>query len=101
MVMQQTAMVMDISPWPSGNGFHGAQDWWNYVLSKDEKKRLDNMLGAALLSDAVQHRLVEERDETLMDAFGLSESTKQWLCEIEAGSLTEIASAVVKAYRGL
>ena len=28
--------VMDVLPWPQGQGFTGATAWWDYVLSKDE-----------------------------------------------------------------
>jgi len=98
MAFQRDAMVMDITPWPSGNGFTGSRNWWNYVLSKDEKKRLDHLLGAALFDDKLRQRLVDERDNSLMDAFGLTENTKQWLRDIHATSLTDLAQAVVKTY---
>ena len=99
MGVYRDAMVMDITPWPSGNGFAGSQDWWHYILSKDEKKRLDHLLGAALLDDKVRQRLVNDRDSGLMDAFGLTEDTKRWLCAVDASSLTDLAQAIVKAHR--
>jgi hypothetical protein len=93
------APVMDVSPWPQGHGFSGADTWWNYVLSKEERRRLDQLLGIALLDDEVRERLVEHRDRALFEAFGLSTETQTWLCSVQAASLTELAQAVVARLR--
>jgi hypothetical protein len=95
----QQAPVMDVSPWPQGHGFTGSDTWWNYVLSKEEQRRLDQLLGVALLDDEVRERLVERRDTTLFEAFGLSMETQTWLCSVQAASLTELAQAVVARLR--
>lgn len=92
-------MVMDLHPWPESTGFQGTQEWWAYVLSKDEKKRLDHLLGAALLDNRTRQRLVNERDESLLNAYGFSEMTKQWIRAIDAESLTDFARAIVTSYR--
>jgi predicted site-specific integrase-resolvase len=92
--MEQTP-VMDVSPWPQGHGFIGSDTWWNYVLSKEERRRLDQLLGVALLDDEVRERLVERRDRALFERFGLSTETQTWLCSVQAASLTELAEAVV------
>jgi len=64
-------------------------------MGKEEKQRLDSLMGTALLDETVRHRLVRERDTSLLSAFGLSKETQLWLRSIEAGSLTELAQAIV------
>jgi hypothetical protein len=64
-------------------------------MGKEEKRRLDTLMGTALLDEKVCHRLVRERDTSLLAAFGLSNETQLWLRSIEAGSLTELAEAIV------
>jgi hypothetical protein len=87
--------VMDISPWPGGRGFVGNKEWWAHMLSQDERRRLDNLMGAALLDHGVRERLLTERDDSLLAAFDLSEETQAWLRNIQANSLDELASAIV------
>jgi hypothetical protein len=87
--------VMDVTPWPSGHGFNGSEAWWDYVLSKDERSRIDNLIGVAMLDAKVSERLVRERDESLFRAFGLSEETRSWLRTVQANSLVELARAIV------
>jgi hypothetical protein len=87
--------VMDVLPWPNGRGFQGATSWWDIVMSKDEHRRLDNLMGLALLDEDVHNRLVHERDESLLAAFGLSYETRAWLQSLEVGSLVELAQAIV------
>jgi len=86
---------MDVLPWPRGRGFTGAKAWWNYVLGKEEQRRLDHLMGVALLDEGICNRLVQERDSSLLTAFGLSEETQAWLRTINATSLVEFAQAVV------
>jgi len=87
--------VMDVSPWPAGRGFTGADAWWDYVLSKDEQSRLENLLGMALLNGDVRERLLHTQDHSLLAAFGLSQETQAWLCSVKASSLAELAQAIV------
>lgn len=94
-----TPIVMDVSPWTDGKGFTGSKEWWEYVSSKDERKRLDQMLGMALLDETVRHRLVDDRDESLFTAFGLSEPTKQWIRKINVESLYDLAQAVMDTFK--
>ena len=89
------SFVMDVLPWPDGHGFSGTGAWWEYVLSKDEQRRLDHLLGLALLDDDIQNRLVHERDDSLMATFGLSDETRAWLHSLAATTLTELAQAIV------
>jgi hypothetical protein len=87
-------VVMDVLPWPGGRGFRGADAWWDYVLTKDERQRLDQLLGLALLDQSICKRLLDH-DKSLSGKFGLSESTQNWLETIPANSLTELAEAIV------
>lgn len=64
-------------------------------MGKEEKRRLDNLMGTALLDTTVHNRLVYERDSALFAAFGLSKETQSWLRTVEANSLTELAQAIV------
>lgn len=95
MGMLNQSLVMDVTPWPSGQGFSGSSDWWDYVLTKDERRRLDNLMGAALLDDSIRTRLLADRDASLFSRFGISEDTQFWLRNIQADSLTELAQAIV------
>jgi hypothetical protein len=104
-LMDQTP-IMDVSPWPTGHGFEGASIWWDGVSRRDEMQRLDNLMGVALLDEDVRHRLVKERDTSLLAAFGLSKETQKWLREVKAGTLAELAQAIVlhkrsESYAGL
>ncbi|HEX3050085.1 MAG TPA: hypothetical protein VHP83_05470 [Aggregatilineaceae bacterium] len=91
----QAPLVMDVLPWPYGHGFTGADTWWEYVLSQEEKLRLDHLMGVALLDEDVCDRLVNKRDHSLLTAFGLSEETRNWLGTVKANSLIELAQAIV------
>ncbi len=87
--------VMDVLPWPRGRGFTGANAWWNYVLGKEERRRLDHLMGVALLDEGICDRLVNKRDDSLLSAFELSAETRAWLRAISATSLVELAQAIV------
>ena len=87
--------TMDVLPWPSGHGFQGANAWWDYVRGNEESKRLDNLMGLALLDEDVCRRLLRDRDPALFAAFGLSAETQGWLSSIKAVTLVEMAEAIV------
>jgi hypothetical protein len=95
MAMMDQTPVMDIAPWPEGRRLAGTSTWWEYMMGEEEKQRLDNLMGTALLDEEVRDQLVSERDTSLLTAFGLSKETQAWLCEIEASSLVELAQAIV------
>lgn len=99
MLRMREKPVMDVLPWPAGRGFNGRDAWWDYVLSKDERKRLDNLMGLALLDADVHDRLVHRRDESLLAAFGLSDVTRAWIRSLEVTSLVELAQAIVAGPR--
>jgi hypothetical protein len=91
-------MVMDIFPFPNGQGFSGAKAWWKHVLNLEEKRRLNNLVGIALLDTGVRNRLIDERDPALYEAFGLSDETKRWLQDVSADTLDELASIINAAF---
>lgn len=91
-------MVMDIFPFPNGQGFSGAKAWWKHMLNLEEKRRLNNLVGIALLDTGVRNRLIDERDPALYEAFGLSDETKRWLQDVSADSLDELASIINAAF---
>lgn len=94
-MMSDDVLVMDVTPWPNGQGFSGSSQWWDYVMQKEEKQRLDNLMGIALLDEDVRKRLVHDRDSSLFTAFGLSKETQNWLRAIPATTLFELAKAIV------
>ena len=87
--------TMDVLPWPSGHGFQGANLWWELVRSKEERKRLDNLMGLALLDEDICRRLLKDRDASLFAAFGLAQETQMWLRSINATTLVEFAEAIL------
>ncbi len=89
-------VARDVRPWPSGCGF--ADDVWRqHSPSQSERERLDNLMGLALLDQSVRDRLLVKRDPALLDAFDLSEDTRRRLAAVQAGSLKELAQAIVAA----
>jgi hypothetical protein len=82
--------TIDISPWPTGEGFQGGGAWWEYVRSQGEAERLDALMLTALLNTEVAGRLLKH-DERLFEMFGLSDQTITSLCQIEAISLESFA----------
>ena len=92
-IIEQTPGV-EVSLWPQGHGFETVDAWWD-IMDKDEKQRLDNLMGIALLDTEVRERLVNKRDKSLLTSFGLSQETQNWIREINATSLIELAQAIV------
>ena len=87
--------VMDVFPWPDGHGFKGTQRWWDHILTQPERKRLDQILGLALLDDTFCRRLLKDCDSTFLAPFDLTPETQTWLRDIQASSLEEFARQVV------
>lgn len=88
-------LVTDFSMRRQQHGFSGTQEWWSYIRGTDEKNRVDQLLGAALLQPDICQRLLFDRDEDLLNAFGLSEQMKEQLRKIKADTLSEFAKAIV------
>ena len=93
--IEGSPVVMDVLPWPNGYGFAGNDCWWQYVLNQDERERLDNLIGLALLDGKICERLVIQRDPALLSSFDLAERTQDWLKVVPATTLTELAQAIV------
>ena len=94
MTQDNTKLVMDISPWPQGHGFTGATMWWDHVHEQNEQKRLDNLMGIALLDAEICERLLSGSDDTLMTAFEISAETQSRLRSVKATNLTDLAQAL-------
>lgn len=94
MIQNETTLVMDVSPWPQGQGFSGAAKWWDHVHEQNEQKRLDNLMGVALLNSDVCERLLSGADDSLMNAFGISEETQSRLKSAQAANLSDLAQAL-------
>lgn len=95
MTLMTQRLVMDVSPWPNGRGFSGRDNWLEHVESRTEQEKIDHMMGLALIDQDVRQRLVKERDDSLLSAFGLSDATRNWLRLLKADSLDELAQAIV------
>ncbi len=52
-------------------------------------------MGLALLDTSICDKLLNMRDDSLLNAFDLSAETKAWLRSIKAGSLAELVEAMV------
>lgn len=68
--------------------------WHGYLLTQEEQRSLDNLMGMALLDSKFCQRLIEKRDTSLFAEFGFSAATEEWLCSIQASSLNEFAQAL-------
>ncbi len=95
MTLMTQRLVMDVSPWPNGRGFAGRDNWIEHVESRTEQEKIDHIMGLALIDADVRHRLVQDRDDGLLSAFGLSAATRSWLRRLKADSLDELAQAIV------
>ena len=95
MLEHKEDLVMDVFPWPDGRGFTGGDAWWDYIMNKEELRRLDSLMGLALLDTEIRDQLIDQRDHTLFEAFGLSSETQTWLSSLDASTLVELAKAIV------
>ena len=68
--------------------------WRGFLLTADEKRGIDRLMGSALLDDSTRDLLVNQRDASLMASFGLSRETQSWIRSIEASSLEELAQEI-------
>ena len=99
MKSNEETVVMDVKPWPAGQGFAGGAEWWDYVLSGDEKARIDSLMSAAMLDSSLKERLLNGVDVELLKAFKLTEPTIKLLGRIQAATLTEFAQCVVSTLK--
>lgn len=68
--------------------------WRGFLLTADEKRSIDRLMGTALMDDGMRDLLVNKRDLSLMASFGLSLETQNWLRSINASSLEELAQEI-------
>ena len=66
-----------------------------HVLSVEERRALDTLVGMALLNDDVRHRLLHKQADALLAALALSEETQAWVRAIPATTLAELAQAIL------
>jgi hypothetical protein len=64
------------------------------VTKQYEQKRLDNLMGVALLDSDICERLLSGSDDTLLTAFGISEETQSRLKSAHASNLTDLAQVL-------
>jgi hypothetical protein len=95
MSQQPSKLTLDISPWPTGEGFQGGSAWWEYVRSQSEPDRLDTLILAALLNAEIAEHLLRH-DKSLFEMFDLSDETIAHLCQIEALTLEEFAQLLTE-----
>ena len=50
--------------------FQRPKVWQGFLLTLEEKQRIDNLMCSALMDEALCYRLVHERDISLMASFG-------------------------------
>lgn len=74
--------------------FSRSNVWRGFLLTTDEKRSIDRLMGSALLDDSLRDLLVNQRDTSLMASFGLSRDTQNWLRSIQASSLEELAQEI-------
>lgn len=68
----------------------------NIWISNEDMQRLNKLMGLALLEPSVSDLLLHHRDERLMTEFGITFPVREWLKQVRAGSLVELAQAIVK-----
>ncbi len=68
------------------------------IVNAEQMRRLDQLFGAALLDDSIRHRLVSQRDGSLLADFGLSSDLQSHLSSIPAQSLVELAQGVLFSF---
>ena len=90
-------VVMDVLPWPDGYGFTGGDSWWRHLVGLSERDRLDSLIGLALLDSKICEQLVNKRDPSLLSTFGLSGQMQDWLKNVQANTLKELAQRIAAA----
>jgi hypothetical protein len=68
----------------------------NIWISNEDMQRLNQLMGLALLEPAVSDLFLRYRDERLMTEFGITFAVREWLKQVRATTLVELAQAIVK-----
>lgn len=69
------------------------------AIDHTELRRLNQLLGAALIDEGVHRQLIEERDPTLLTRFELRDETQVWLRGLTIASLDELAYHILSAHQ--
>lgn len=83
--------------WPNGLAFGNVDVWEAPALTQTEGEQLDHLVGLALLDPSVCDRLIVQHDPLLLDDLNLTDDTRQWLAAVRAGTLEELAQAILAA----
>jgi hypothetical protein len=75
--------------------FQRPKVWQGFLLSNEERMRIDRMMGTAMLDEKLCHRLVKDRDTAVMSAFDLSSETQHWISNMSVSTLDEMAQEIV------
>lgn len=68
--------------------------WRGYLLSSNERRLIDQLIGQALLDPEFCEQLVTHRTLRQLTEWGFTPETSVWLCSLEAATLNELAEAV-------
>jgi hypothetical protein len=66
------------------------------ILSQDQLNNVNRLVGAAAFDENISRRLLGMRDETLCETYHLSAVTWGYLTKIEADTIEEFCSQVLK-----
>jgi len=66
------------------------------ILVDEQIKKLNYLLGLALLDDTTHQGFVVKRDSTLMTEHGLSWQVQHWLRSLEAETIEELAEQILR-----
>jgi hypothetical protein len=66
------------------------------LISEEQYNCIEQLVRMAAFDDDIQHRLISRRDDTLCDIYNLSAITWGYLKMIEADSLEEFCSQVLR-----
>ncbi len=66
-------------------------------LTMSDRRKLDRLIGIALLDAHVRERLLVSRDENLLVEFQLDPQVRRWLLGMQASTLDELARVVCTA----
>jgi hypothetical protein len=83
--------------WPNGSPAGYTDVWERPTPAQNERERLDNLIGLALVDSSIRDRLMVQHDRSLVDAFNLTDETRQRLSNTRAGSLQELAQSMLGA----
>lgn len=65
-------------------------------ISHDQFGNIQQLVGTAAFDESIKHRLINLRDETLCDIYHISATTWGYLTKIEAETLEDFCSQVLK-----